>query len=516
MPDSDSDRQLQGQPLVIMGDDAERTKGSDAQDHNIQSARAVSDAVRTTLGPQGMDKMLAEGDNIVITNDGATILDKMDIDNHTAEMIVEVAETQEEEAGDGTTTSVVLAGELLHQAGDLLDQDVHSTVIVDGYREAAERAAEVLDDLAVEVTDERLRQVAETSMTGRGTDYDREWISDLLVDAVRQVEADGSVDLDRVKTESTTGGSLEDSELVSGAALDVEPAHSEMPATVDGDALLLEGGIAIQETETDAEISVETADQLQDVIGREEEQLEERVQAIADLGVDVLFAGDDVADTAVHYLNRHGILTFDGVDDDDLAFLAASLDTQVASDVENATDADVAPATVEHRDGLTYVEGPEARGVTILLRGGTEHVVEEIERGTDDALAVLANAVEDGQVLPGGAAPESEVALRLRDHADGVGGRKQLAVEAFADALDVVPRTIAENAGLDPIDAVVALRNAHDGGAQNDGLDVETGGTIDALDAGIVDSFSSKRQAVEGAENAASMILRIDDIIAGG
>jgi thermosome len=523
-------QRMQGQPMIILGEDAQRMKDKSAQEHNISAARAVAESVRSTLGPKGMDKMLVNSmGSITVTNDGVTILDEMDIDNPTAEMIVEVAETQEDEAGDGTTTAVAIAGELLGEAENLLDQDIHPTAAIKGFSMAAEEARSKVDDIAIEVDRDDadvLRQVAETSMTGKGAEQHKDLLADLVVDAVQAVtvEADDGTwiaDLAYLKTETQTGRPANESELFDGALIDKSKLHEDMPnAAEDASVLLLDQAIEVEETEADTEVSVTDPDQLQQFIEQEEAQLREMVDDIEALGADVVFCQKGVDDMAQHYLAKRGILAARRVKKTDLEFLTDVVGASISSSIGAATEADLGRATVDYdeEEELFYVEGlaEESHGVTLLLRGSTEHVVDEIERGIDDATSVVGDTVAEGNVLPGGGAPEIELARHLRDYADSVSGREQLAVEAFADAVEVVPRALAENAGLDPIDTLVDLRAAHDDGDERAGLDVSTGDVEDTFEAGIAEPAHAKRQAVSSAAEAANLVLKIDDIISAG
>ncbi len=521
---------MQGQPMLVMSEDAERMKDEDAQSHNISAARAVADSVRSTLGPKGMDKMLVDSmGDVTITNDGVTILNEMDIDDPTAEMIVEVAETQEDEAGDGTTSAVAIAGELLKNAENLLDRDIHPTAIIGGFQLAAQKAREEIGAITHTVDSddvETLRKVAETSMTGKGTEVNKELIAELVVEAVQGVTVEqddgGSVaDIEYVNIETQTGGGIRDSELVSGAVVDKDPVHSDMPTEVeDAQFLLLDQPIEVEETEVDAEISVDDPSQLRSFLDEEEEQLQKIVQTIADSGANVVLCQKGIDDLAQHYLAREGILAVRRVKKSDIEFLPEVLDARIVSDLETVSEEDLGEGSISLRDdedGPFYVEGDgSGHGVTLLLRGSTDHVVDELERGVEDALTVVAQTVTDGRVLSGGGAPEVEVASRVRSYADSVEGREQLAVEAFADALELVPRTLAENAGLDPIDTLVDLRAAHEDGQENAGLNVFTGDVVNTRDAGVIEPAHSKEQAVSSAQEAANLVLKIDDIIQAG
>ena len=524
-----SQQRMQGQPMIILGEDSQRMKDEDAQGHNIEAARAVAESVRTTLGPKGMDKMLVSSmGDVTITNDGVTILQEMDIDNPTASMIVEVAETQEDEAGDGTTTAVAVAGELLKNAEDLLEQDIHPTAIIRGFHLASEEARAQVDEIATEVDaddTDLLTKLAETSMTGKGAEQHKSLLAELIVDAVGAVTVeaeDGShvVDLEFVKIETQTGRSVSDSELLHGAAIDKDPAHPDMPGEVeDADVLLVNEPIEVEEAEADAQINLDSPDQLQKFLDKEEERLQEKVQQIADAGADVVFCQKGIDDLAQHYLAKEGILAARRVKKSDLQFLKEVTSANIVSDLDDFSSADLGHADVtrDDEDDMFLVEGgDDAHGVTIVIRGSTDHVVDETERGMGDALDVVANTVADGRVLAGGGAAEVEVARRLRDFADSVEGREQMAVEAFADSLELVPRVLAENAGLDSIDTLVDLRAAHADGDAHAGLNVFSGDVVDTFGAGVVEPAHAKEQALSSATEAATLVLKIDDIIAAG
>jgi thermosome len=520
---------MQGQPMIILGEDSQRMKDEDAQGHNIEAAKAVAESVRTTLGPKGMDKMLVSSmGDVTITNDGVTILQEMDIDNPTASMIVEVAETQEDEAGDGTTTAVAVAGELLKNAEDLLEQDIHPTAIIRGFHLASEEARSLVDDIATEVEPDDtdlLRKLAETSMTGKGAEQNKDLLARLIVEAVEAVtveadDGDHVVDLEFVNIETQTGRSVGESELLRGAAIDKDPAHPDMPSEAeDADVLLINEPIEVEEAEADAQVNLDSPDQLQEFLDKEEERLQEKVQQIADSGADVVFCQKGIDDLAQHYLAKEGILAARRVKKSDLKFLKEIVGANVVSDLDDfdASDLGHGDVTRDDADDMFLVEGGEdSHGVTLLVRGSTDHVVDETERGVGDALDVVAATVADGRVLAGGGAAEVEVARQLRDFADSVEGREQMAVEAFADALELVPRVLAENAGLDSIDTLVDLRAAHADGDAHAGLNVFSGDVVDTFDAGVVEPAHAKEQALSSATEAATLVLKIDDIIAAG
>ena len=518
----------QGQPMIIMGDDAQRVKDKDAQEYNISAARGVAESVRSTLGPKGMDKMLVDSmGDVTITNDGVTILQTMDIDNPTAEMIVEVAETQEDEAGDGTTSAVAIAGELLKNAEDLLEQDIHPTAVIKGFNLASEYAREQVDEIATQVDPddtETLKNVAETSMTGKGAELDKETLADLVVRAIQgvTVEADdGShvVDLANLNIETRTGRAAGESELLSGAVIDKDPVHDDMPTDFESaDVLLLNDPIEVEEADVDTSVNVDSPDQLQKFLDQEEKQLRDKVDTIVDSGADVVFCQKGIDDLAQHYLAKEGVLAVRRAKKSDLSFLKNVLGAPIVTDLDSLTADDLSVGSVERdeEEGLFYVEGEDAHGVTLLLYGTTDHVVDELERGIEDAIDVVATTVSDGRTLPGGGAVEVELARRLRDYADSVSGREQLAVEAFADSLELIPRVLAENAGLDAIDLLVDLRAAHEAGDAHAGLNVFSGEVVDTAEAGVVETAQAKEQAISSAAEAANLVLKIDDIISAG
>ncbi|HJK58927.1 MAG TPA: thermosome subunit alpha, partial [Methanocorpusculum sp.] len=518
--------QLGGQPILILKEGGSRTRGRDAQSMNIAAAKAVAGAVRTTLGPKGMDKMLVDtiGD-VVITNDGVTILKEMDIEHPAAKMMVEVAKTQDDEVGDGTTSAVVIAGELLKKSEELLEQDVHPTVITLGYRQAAEKAQELLQTIAVDVKakdKEILSKIAGTAMTGKNAEASKEKLCDLIVRAITLVaDADGTVDTENVKVEKRVGGAIEDSEIVEGMIIDKERVHPGMPKTVKAaKILLLNAAVEYKKTEVDAEISITSPDQLQLFLDEEERMIKSIVEKIKASGANVLFCQKGIDDIAQHYLSKAGILAVRRVKKSDMEKLARATGGALISSIDaiSADELGVAGLVEERKVGgeeMIFVEKcKNPKAVSIIIKGGTEHVVDELGRALEDALRVVGVVVEDKKIVAGGGAPEVELSLRRREYAATQGGRIQLAIEAFASALEVIPRTLAENAGLDPIDKLVELRAAHEKGEKTYGLDVFEGKPVDMLAAGVVEPLRVKTQAIASAAEAAVMILRIDDVIA--
>jgi len=520
---------LGGQPIFVMSEDAERQTGEDAQQNNIEACKTVAGAVRTTLGPKGMDKMMVDSvGDIVVTNDGVTILEEMNLDHPAAQMMVEVAQTQEEEVGDGTTTAVVLAGELLKKAEDLLDQDIHPTVITKGYRLSREKCTDVLEEVSLDASlndEEILRKVAMTAMTGKSAETAREYLAEIAVEAVQAVADESSeeifVNQDNIKVEKKKGSSVEETELVQGVILDKEKVHSGMPSNVeDAKIALIDSPIEVKETSTDAEINISDPSQMQNFVEQEEKQLKEMVEAIDDAGANVVLCQKGIDDIAQHYLAKKGIFAIRRVSSGDLEKLSNATGANIVTSIDEIENSDLGNAgSVEHRhvggDAMTFVQDcPEAKSVSILIRGGTDHVVDEIERAMEDAIGAVTSAVKHGKVVGGGGATEVELAQELRDYADSVGGREQLAINAFADALEVIPRTLAENAGFDPIDSLVELRNKHDSGEQMAGLNVSSGESEQLYEQGVVEPRQTKTQAVQSASESAEMILRIDDVIA--
>jgi len=514
-----------GQPIFILSEGTERTRGKDAQESNIAAGKAVAESVRTTLGPKGMDKMLVSGSgDVVITNDGATILDEMDIEHPAAQMIVEVAETQEDEVGDGTTTAAVLAGQMLLKAQNLLDDDVHATTIVEGYHEAARIAQDVIDEqtLGEDIDAETLQKVAATSMTGKGTgDVDADTLAEHVVAAVEHVRDGSEVERDDIHLETKVGGSSGSTELVEGFILDEEPAHDNMPRSVeDADVLVLDAELEVRETEVDAEFNITDVDQLNAALDSEEASLREYVDAIVDAGADVVFCTDDIDDRVASWLANEGILAFESVSDSDARAIARATGAKRVGTLKDIDAADFGHLESVHiekygDDELAFVEGgDEASAVTLFVRGGTEHVVDELERAVQDAVDVVVATVESGEVVPGAGVVEIAIAQGVRDAAASIEGRKQLAVEAFADAIEVIPRTLAENAGMDQIDALVDLRAANEGGRAGIIVSGQVGEIADPLEQGVLDPATVKREAVESATEAATMIVRIDDVIA--
>ena len=519
-------QQLGGQPLLILREGTTRNRGKEAQNSNFAAAKAVASAVRSTLGPKGMDKMLIDSmGDITITNDGVTILKEMDIEHPAGKMMVEIAKTQDAEVGDGTTTAVVIAGELLKNAEELLTQSVHPTVIGEGYRLAAEKALVMLDGFAIAVkpTDTAmLKRIAKTALSGKNAEISKDLLSDIIVKAIVFVtDPDGSVDIAHINVEKKVGGSTDDSNLIEGMVIDKERAHPNMPKSVtDAKILLLNAALEFKKTEVNAKINISTPGQAQAFLDEEEHMVHVMVDKVARSGATVIFCQKGIDDVAQHYLTKAGILAVRRVKKSDIENLARATGGNIVNSIDAISKKDLGNAgLVEERkisgDEMIYVskcKNPKA--VSVIVRGGTEHVVDELERAIHDALMVVSVVVQGKKIVAGGGAPETELSLQLRRYASQQGGRVQLAIEAFAAALEIIPRSLAENAGLDPIDILVGIRAAHEAGKKTFGLDAETGKPADMLKAGIVEPLRVKSQAISSAAEAAVMILRIDDIIA--
>jgi len=517
-------------PVLVLKEGTGRTYGKEAQRNNIMAARTIAETVKTTLGPRGMDKMLVSSfGDVTITNDGATILKELDVQHPAAKMLVEVAKTQDNEVGDGTTTAVVLAGELLTKAEHLLDQNVHPTVIIDGYKKAAEKAQEIVDSMALPVSlkdEDLLVDVALTAMGSKNVTVAKEHFAKIAVQAVKQVveNVDGRLkaDIDLIKVLKKHGKSLDETELVRGMVIDKEVAHAQMPKRVENAKIaLLNAKLEIEKTEFDAKINIESPEQMKMFLDEEERMLKEMVEKVSAAGANVLFCEKGIDDLALHFLAKRGILAVKNVSSSDMEKLARATGGKIIASLKDLTPETLGEAkTVEEvkigDDKLVYVrECKNPRAVTVVVRGGTEHVVDEAERSLHDALCVVRNAVEDGKIVPGGGAPEAEIARQLRKYAAEVGAREQLAIEAFADAIESIPLTLAENAGLDPIDIMVSLRAEHESNrSPNAGIDVFTGKITNMLDLRIVEPIRVKQQVIKSATEAASMILKIDDLIA--
>lgn len=524
--------QLGGQPIIIMREGTERTRGKDAMENNIAAAKVIAEAVRTSLGPRGMDKMLVDqfGD-VVITNDGATILKEIDVQHPAAKMMVEVAKTQDSEVGDGTTTSVILAGELLKRAEKLLKQKIHPTVITEGFRKAAEKAIEILEEMSIKsgIDDTvGLKNSAMTCMSSKIVSESRDMLADICIDAIKAVaekSEDGKwvADIDKVQIQKKEGESIDETSLIKGIILDKEVVSPGMPKFVkDAKVLLLQSAIEIEKTEFDAKLQITSPEQIQQFLDEEERMLRSMVEKIVNSGAKVIVCQKGIDDMAQHFLSKAGIMAIRRVKKSDIEKLSKATGGMIYTNLNDITPEKLGFAgLVEERkimnDSWIFIEKcKDPKSVVILIRGGTELIIDEAERAIHDALCVVRDVVEDQKIVGGGGAPEIEAAIQLRKYAQTLGGREQLAVEVFADALDIVPKTLAENAGLDQIDVLMKLRAAHQAGNKFAGTDLETGDIINDMAAvGVVEPTIVKIQAIKSSTEAASMILRIDDVIAG-
>ncbi len=514
-------------PIFILKDGTQRTRGRTAQSNNIAAAKAVADAVRSTLGPKGMDKMLVDSmGDVVITNDGATILKEMDIDHPAAKMIIEVAKTQEQHCYDGTTSAVVLSGELLKRSEDLIEQNVHPTVICEGFRLAAEKAVGLLEahGISTENQDSVLMEVAKTALTGKSAGAVKSFMADICVRAVNAVgiieDDERLVDLSDIKVEKRQGGSIKDSTLIDGILLDKERVHAGMPRSVnDAKIALINSAIEVKKTEVDAKIQITDPNQLSLFLEEEENYIRGLVEKIQASGATVLVCQKGIDELAQHYMSKAGIFAIRRAKKSDMEALSKATAGRIVTNLDDLTPEDLGHAAkVEERkigeSDMTFITGcPEAKSVSVLLRGGTEHVVDEIRRAFDDAVGVVSVAWEDGAVLTGGGSVLAALSRDLRTFAETVGGREQMAIEAFASALEIIPRTLAENAGLDPVTTLIELRKAHADGQSHSGINVYEGGVVDMKEANVVEPMRVVEQAIQSATETAIMILRIDDVI---
>ncbi|MEE9593914.1 MAG: thermosome subunit alpha, partial [Candidatus Hydrothermarchaeales archaeon] len=494
--------QLAGQPIYILQEGAERYLGRDARKMNIMAARVVAEAVKSTLGPKGMDKMLVDSTgDVVVTNDGAAILKEVEIKHPAAKMMVDIAKTQEMEAGDGTTTAVVLAGELLKRAEDLIDQDVHATLISRGYRLAEEKALEVLEKMGKNVkgTESELKQVALTSLNSKAPGITaKEHIANLAVEAVKRVAEtrDGKVYVDKgdIKIQKQTGESTGNSSVIHGVVLDKGIANPGMPTIVKKAKIALANTeVKIKKTETDAKLDISSPEQLEAFMKGEEDALRSMVKNISKAGANVFFCQKSIDDMALYFLAKENILAVKSVSEKELKLISKATGGTIITNYDDIKASDLGKADLVENKKVSgkefiFIEGcPKPKAVTIFLRGGSEHVLDEAERSMDDAISVVGNVLKDAYILPGGGASAAELSMNLRKYATKIGGREQLAIQEFANALEVIPRTIAENAGLDPIDTILELRSQHEAGNANHGIDISTGKSKDMYKSGVVD-----------------------------
>jgi len=523
--------ELAGTPVLILREGASRSRGREAQHANIMAAKIVAESVKSALGPKGMDKMLVDSfGDVTITSDGRTILSEMDIQHPAAKMMVEVSKTQDDEVGDGTTSAVIIAGELLSKAEDLIDKNVHPTVIIDGYRKAAEKALEILEKIAIQVkSNDRqwLKRVAVTSMASKLVADHKEQLADIASQAVLHVaekaDKEYKVDIDDIMVEKKPGESLTETKLINGIVIDKEVVHPGMPKRIEKAKIaLLDTPLEIEKTEFDAKINIESPEQMEAFLQQEEAMLKDMVEKVAKTGANVIIAQKGIDDLAQHFLARKQILTARRVKKSDMEKLAKATGGKIITNLDDVSEKDLgyAELTEERKigdDKMTFVEGcKNPKSVAILIRGGTERIVAEAERSIHDALCVGRDVVREPKIVAGGGAPELEVARALREYAQTLPGREQLAVASYAEALESIPLTLSENAGLDPIDMISELRARHEKDELWAGVDVLEGKPRNMEKVGVFEPLAVKKQIVKSATEAATMILKIDDVIASG
>jgi len=523
--------ELAGTPVLILREGASRSRGREAQHANIMAAKIVAESVKSALGPKGMDKMLVDSfGDVTITSDGRTVLSEMDIQHPAAKMMVEVSKTQDDEVGDGTTSAVIIAGELLGKAEDLIDKNVHPTVIIDGYRKAAEKALEVLEKIAIPVRSsdrQWLKRVAITAMASKLVADHKEQLADIASQAVLHVaekaDKEYKVDIDDIMVEKKPGESLTETKLINGIVIDKEVVHPGMPKRVEKAKIaLLDTPLEIEKTEFDAKINIESPDQMEAFLQQEEAMLKDMVEKVAKTGANVIIAQKGIDDLAQHFLARKQILAARRVKKSDMEKLAKATGGKIITNLDDVSEKDLGYSEiVEERkigdDKMTFIEGcKNPKSVAVLIRGGTERIVAEAERSIHDALCVGRDVVREPKVVAGGGSPELEVARTLREYAQTLPGREQLAVSSYAEALESIPLTLSENAGLDPIDIISELRARHEKGELWAGVDVSEGKPKNMEKVGVFEPLAVKKQIVKSATEAATMILKIDDVIASG
>ncbi len=517
-------------PILILREGTKRDKGKDAQYNNITAARAIADAVRSSLGPRGMDKMLVDSmGDVVITNDGVTILKEMDVQHPAAKMLVEVAKTQDAEVGDGTTTSVILAGELLKKATDMIDANVHPTIITTGYRLANTKAQETLNKVSTKVSikdDKLLKQIAENAMISKQVNASKSFFADMVVDAVKTIidkdeKGNYSADLKNIQTVKKAGANMEESQLIKGLIIDKEPVSPAMPKKVkDAKIVLVDAAFEVKKTEIEAKIQITDPSQLSAFVQEEENMLKKMVEQVKKAGANVVFCQKGIDDLAQHFFAKEGIYACRRVKKSDMERLARSTGANICNKIMEISKEDLGYAeSVElkyiENEEMTFITGcKDPKTVSILVRGGTNHVADEVERSLVDAWSVVKVSIEDGMIVTGGGSTAMEIAMQLRDYAASVGGREQIAIEAFASAMEIIPTTLAENAGLDPIDINIQMRKEHKAGKINAGLNPFSGKVEDMKKLNVIEPYRIGKQAINSATDAAVMILRIDDVIA--
>lgn len=513
------------QPIYILPENTERMLGKDAQRNNILAAKLVAETVKTTLGPKGMDKMLVDSlGDITVTNDGVTILEKMDIEHPAAKMIVEIAKTQESEVGDGTTTAVMIAGKLLENAEKLLDMKIHPTVITKGYIMASEKAREFLKELSIDVTLDRedlLKSIVMTAMTGKRAESSKEKFATIIVDAIKKIQDNGNVNLNNIKIVKNKSSGIEDTELIQGVIIDKERVSIDMPKRIEyAKIALIADALEVKNPGADAKISVTNPMQLQEFMNREEMMLKEIVRKIKNSGANVIFCQKGIDDMVQYYLAKENIYALRRVSKSDMDMLSYATGAKVVSNINELTGSELGKArSVEEErlgnEGMTYVRGCEnPKALTILIHGGSEHVLEEIERAFKDGMGDVATVIKDKKIVAGAGAIEIELSKKIKEYANTLSGREQLAVIEFANALEFIPSTLAENAGLDPIDVLTSLKSRHDNGEKYAGINIFNNKVENVFEKGIIEPARIKKQAISSATEVATMILRIDDVLA--
>ena len=516
-------------PVLVLKESALQQKGKDAQNNNIQAAKLVADLVKSSLGPRGLDKMLVDSlGDVTITNDGATILKEIDVQHPAAKMMVEIAKTLDNEVGDGTTSSVVFGGALLAKAEELLKKDVHSTVIIDGYQAASEKTLEILSEIAQKIQPddkESLLKIAKTSMQSKLISEDSGPISKVVVEAILKITTKKAekydVDLDNIKVEKKAGASIQDTALIKGIVLDKEVVHSGMPTKIEKAKIaLVNAALEVEKTEMSSEIRINDPSQMQMFLEEENRMLKTMVEKIHGVGANVLLCQKGIDDIAQHYLAKHGILAIRRVKESDMTKLAKATGAIVTTNLDDLSEKELGSADLViqkkvESDKWVFIEGcKNPKSVTILIRGGSQRIVDEVDRSMHDALMVVKDVIEKPEIVAGGGAPEAFVAAQLKEWADNFDGREQLAIKKYAEALEVIPLTIAENAGMDPIDTMVNLRVKQNQGKKWTGIDARNTQVTDMLSLDVIEPLVVKEQIIKSATETANMILRIDDVIA--
>ena len=516
-------------PVLVLKESALQQKGKDAQQNNIAAAKLVAELVKSSLGPRGLDKMLVDSlGDVTITNDGATILKEIDVQHPAAKMIVEISKTVDNEVGDGTTSSVVFGGALLARAEDLLKKDVHSSTIIEGFQAASEKALEIYSQLSKKIEPDdkaSLLKIASTSMQSKLISEDSSSLSKIVVDAILSIATKKGdeyfVDLENIKVEKKPGGSIDDTQIVKGIVLDKEIVHSGMPTRIDKASIaLINSALEIEKTEMSAEIRITDPTQMQMFLEEENRMLKTMVDKLHDVGANVLICQKGIDDIAQHYLAKHGIMAVRRVKESDMIKLSKATDGRVISNLDDLTEKDLGSADLAHQkkvesDKWVFIEGcKHPQSVTLLIRGGTQRVIDEVDRSIHDSLMVVKDVIEKPEIVAGGGAPESFAAAQLKDWADNFDGREQLAIKKYAEALEVIPLTISENAGMDPIDTMATLRSKQSQGQKWTGIDAKNTKIADMMAINVVEPIAVKEQIIKSATEAACMILRIDDVIA--